>query len=131
MAENAIATTQYGDLKGTIAIDGFDGLPIDSLYSSASIPKGYYPVGIRIHGSHGPSKSLSVKARVLCVDTDQTGKTPDEIRTFGTQSHELHTFEFEAEISLDSILKLIKRYDIVLLSKVTRGTQVKIQEIQD
>ena len=132
MAEDAKAATQYGDLTGTIAIDGFNGLLIDGLLVlRSSVPTGYHPVGIRIYGSPRQEELPLMKAKVLCVDTGQTGETPDEIRAFGKANGELHTFEFDADLDLDSILKSVKRYDIVLLSKLTRDTQVKIQPIQD
>ncbi|WP_145207177.1 hypothetical protein [Planctomycetes bacterium TBK1r] len=132
MTEPATASTQYGDLKGTICIDGHNGLSIDDLLQKADVPKGYRPIGIRISGSSkNRGEKPSVRAKVLCVDTDQTGFTSDGIRSFGKEHGELHTFEFDAEIDLDMIVSLIKRYSIVLLSKLTRGIDVKIQPIQD
>ena len=131
MTEDAKASTQYGDLKGTIAIDGHNGLSIDQLVTRAEVPKGYRPIGLRIYGFSRGKDGPTVKAKVLCVDTDQTGTTPDEIQRFGREHGEVHTFEFDADVDLDAIAKLIKRYDVVLLSKLTRDFHVKIQPSQD
>jgi hypothetical protein len=132
MAEEAKAATQYGDIKGTISADGFDGIRIDDLYVRAEVPKGYQPIGMRIAGSKREKNGeLRIRARVLCVDTDQTGSAPDEIKKFGRENGELHTFEFDAEIEIDDILRLVKRYDIVLIDKIARGIDVKIQPIDD
>lgn len=131
MTQKAAASTQYGDLRGTIAIDGHSGLRVDELIQTAQVPKGYHPIAIRIYGFATKDDSPSVKAKLLCVDVEQTGKSPDEIRKFGRQNGELHTFEFDAEIDLAAIAPLIKRYDIVLTSKLVRDSEVRIQPIQD
>lgn len=131
MTEPAKASTQYGDLDGTIAIDGYNGLTVDALIQRADIPKGYCPIGLRIYGFSRDKTGPSVKAKVLCVDTDQTGPSPDDIRRFGSDNGELHTFEFDAEVDLSEFTKLVKRYDVVLLSRITRGIEVKVQPIRD
>lgn len=131
MAEDAKASTQYGDVRGTIAIDGHSGLPIDQLVARAAVPSGYRPIGLRIYGFSRRNDGPTVNAKVLCVDTDQTGTTPDEIQRFGRKNGELHTFEFDADVDFGAIVRLIKRYDVVLLSKLTSDCHVKIQPIHD
>jgi hypothetical protein len=132
MADDAKAATQYGDVKGTISVDGFSGIRIDDLYVRADVPSGYQPIGMRIAGSRRDENGeLTIRASVLCVDTDQTGTKPDEIRRFGSENGELHTFEFDAQVDIAEILRCVKRYDIVLLGKITRGISVKIQPTDD
>jgi hypothetical protein len=131
MTEDAKATTQYGDLTGTIAIDGHNGLSIDKLVNNAQVPTGYQPIGLRIHGLSRSNGGYTVKAKLLCVDTEQTGSTPDNIRFFGRNKGEVHTFEFNADVDLETIAALIKRIDVVLLPNFTKDFLVKIQPIQD
>lgn len=131
MGNEAEAETQYGDLTGTIAIDGHSGLSIDGLLVTADVPDGYHPVGLRIYG-FGPSQNiLSPRARVLCVDKSQAGENVDEIRKTGAADGKLITFEFDAELDVEALQSQIKRYDIVLTAKFTRGFRVEIQPVQD
>ena len=132
MADDAKAATQYGDIKGTISADGFSGIRIDDLYVRAEVPNRYQPIGMRIAGSRRDKNGeLTLRARVLCVDTDQTGTKPVNIKRFGSDHGELHTFEFDAQVDIDEILRYVKRYDIILLGKITRGISVKIQPTDD
>lgn len=131
MSEPAIATTQYGDFKGTIALDGFDGLAVFDLLKSWKIPKGYWPVGINIYGfgdSEEEPDNLELKAKVLCVDNEQVGgQGPTAIGNFCKSNDKLTTFAFDAEIDLIKLAKALKRLDIVLLSKIVGEAEVRRQ----
>ena len=131
LTEPAKASVQYGDLKGTVAIDGYNGLSIDDTILTASVPKGYRPIGLRLYGFGKGNNSPSIKAKVLCVDTDQTGSPPDAIRGFGKANGVLHAFEFDATFDLATFAKLVKRFDVVLLSKLVRDIEICVQPIED
>lgn len=94
MTNPAVASTQYGDFKGSISLDGFDGLTVFDLIKESERPKGYWPVRysdlwIRRRGAHQIHHlSQNLKASVLCVDIEQTGPgqtksqiTADRIRS--------------------------------------------------
>lgn len=129
MTNPAKASTQYGDFKGTIMLDGFNGLDVFELIKQSDRPKGYWPIGIRIFG-FAPSLP-TLKAKVLCVDIEQTGSSPDEISKYCRNHPELHTFEFDAEIDVLHFVSRLKRLDIVLLSRLVDHTEVRIQTIDD
>ena len=136
MTDPAIASTQYGDLKGTIAIDGHNGLSVRDLYETAEIPKGYWPVSIQICGFAKPGKEGEgqpprLSAYVLCVDTEQVGLGPDKIVQYCRENPELHTFSFPATIDFMKLVSKLKRLDIVLHSKITRDAEVRIQHVDD
>ena len=126
VTESARALTQYGDLKGTIAIDGHNGLSVYDVIRNAAIPNRYQSIGLRIYGFSRGAEGPSVKAKELCVDTDQTGNGQDDIRRFGNATGERHTFEFDAQIDLEHLTRIVKRYDIVLLAEFTCGIEVKV-----
>jgi hypothetical protein len=136
MTRPAKASTQYGDFSGTISLDGFNGLSVFDLIRKSDRTKGYWPIGIRIYGygKSGRSEDSSlpvIKAKVLCVDVDQTGLGADEIAKYCREHPQLHTFEFDAELDVMYFLSQIKRLDIVLLSKLVDDTEVRIQPIDD
>lgn len=132
MGEPARATAQYDDVRGTIAIDGHRGLSIRELYTSAQIPKGYYPVGLEIfahslEGDKAQTTEKNTSAHVLCVDAEQAGKGPDEIQKYCRENAELPVFRFPATIDFDRMLCELKRVDVVLLSRMTGDAKVVVQ----
>jgi hypothetical protein len=136
MTNPATASTQYGDFKGTISLDGFNGLTVFDLIKKSDRTKDYWPIGIRIYGfsesgSSEPPSLPTVKAKVLCVDIDQTGLGPDKISEYCRNHRELHTFEFDAEIDVMDFLSQLKRLDIVLLERLVDDAEVRIQPIRD
>jgi hypothetical protein len=135
MTHPAKASTQYGDLTGTISIDGFNGLTIFDLIKSSDKPAGYWPIGLRIYGlaNHrtGQEQSPRLSARVLCVDIEQVGRGPDEIAEYVRTHSEIHTFEFDAEIEILDLFAKLKRLDVVLISRIVGNAEVRIQPVQD
>ena len=136
MTNPATASTQYGDFKGSIAIDGHNGLSIHDLFQTAEIPSGYYPVSVQIcgfaqPGIEGQGQPPRLSAYVLCVDTEQTGTGPDDIARYCRENPELHTFRFPATIDFMDLVTRLKRLDIFLHSKLTREAEVRIQPVDD
>ena len=136
MTNPARAATQYGDFRGTIAIDGFDGLSVFDMIESSPIPAGYWPVGLRIYGFAKPGvggegQPPKLTAKILCVDTEQVGSGPDAVLEYARNNTELHTFELDAEIDFLTLVTKLKRIDVVLLSKLTEDAEVRIQPVQD
>lgn len=136
MTNPATASTQYGDFKGTISIDGFDGLTVFDLIKKSERTKDYWPIGIRINGFSESDATESaplpkLMATVLCVDIEQTGLGPDKISEYCRNNRELHTFEFDAEIDIIQFMSEIKRLEVVLLSRLVEDAEVRIQPIRD
>lgn len=132
MLEDAIATTHYGDFAGTISVDGFNGLDVTDIISLADIPRGYWPVGLRISGhSDREGKLPRFSATALCVDEEQAGKTPGEIQAYANRSAELHVFEFDFTLEFADVLKMLKEVNIVLISRLVERATVKIQPKND
>ena len=68
MARESRASVQYGDMRGTIAIDGWDGI---SALSFGGAGKGYWPVGIELYGEPDrKGAKMDWYVHVLAVDVD-------------------------------------------------------------
>ena len=119
MGEEQQASTQYGDLKGTIQVDGWDGLTV--LSAGAGCPKGYWPVAVKFYGeptSRGGELSLDVM--VLAVDESiLDGKGPDAVRRYARANGRIPVFAFDRKFDLPRAMKLIKRLSIMMQDKAT------------
>ena len=127
MSESAIATTQYGDLKGTVSIDGFDGPFLRILGQKSNMPPGYTPVGISIYTSE-PSKRGFLSVDIYAVDSNVGGISGDDIRHYSKAHDTIPVFQFNAQVEVADLLPYIKRLHIVAATKTIRGTQMVVLE---
>jgi len=128
MSEPAVASTQYCDLQGTVSIDGHDGPFLLDLARRSKMPKGYFPIGLSIYGGapltvDGDSKNWRIC--VLAVDAD-IGGADGSLLDYARTVESVPAFRFSVEISMQELLSLMKRLDIVALYKGLGGKPVKI-----
>ena len=129
--DNEKASTQYGDIKGTISIDGFEGPILEKLRSRSNMPKGYVAVGFAINSYARQRKSgvsHSVSITVYGADSDQMGIGPDGWREYLKNNNEVSVFAFDAEISIDELLEMMKIITIKGWHKVISSASVRILE---
>ena len=112
------ADTQYGDLKGTISLDGWDGLSV--LGAGGCCPKGYWPVGLQFYGEPiNPGAEIEYDACVFAVDTSilDPGHPATMVSRYAKEHGQIPVFRFDAKVSLEVLLKSCKRVAIVLADK--------------
>lgn len=128
MSREAKGTTQYGDLHGTVSVDGFDHLMATDL--RAKLPIGYRPIGIELHcSSRQKGGNLSIAVYVLGVDCEiLDGAGPDAVRSFAKESDEIPVFRFPSDLTLEDILPHVKRLNIVLQDRSTKGKPLMVAE---
>ena len=111
MSEPIVATTQYGDLKGTVSADNADhGELLTAIAAKAGMPKGYFPVGFQMSAT-----GHRFHATVYAVDA-QVAVTPDELTAHAKGRDDLPVFAFRSTIEPAAFLELLastKRLSIV------------------
>jgi len=127
MTTEAKASTRYGDLKGTISIDGFEHLMFHTFPGAA---KGYQPVGLEISYSvREKGDTPSIQISLLAVDRDTLkGSGPNAVFKQAKESGELKVFRFRTKLTLDRLLPHIKRMEIVLNDESSSDMPLMIQE---
>jgi len=111
------AEVQYGDLRGTVAVDGYEGAEIHSFATACGLPGMYFPVALALHGT-------GLAVTIYAVHHDEVGGTAEEIINHIKQRSEdgpLPVYAFEAEKGLPELLKYVKRLSIVAKSRKIIG----------
>jgi hypothetical protein len=133
MSKPFIASTQYGDLKGTVSVDGFQGPFLQELMTKANMPSGYITVGLTSYlGRPRPhDKELSDRFITFSLVAARADEWDiDKICREARQEGQLNVFRFDLEdLTAGEVLKLIKRLDVKLL---LRGFEdIRITEFED
>ena len=128
MATEARAAVQYGDMRGTISIDGWDGIAAVSL--GAGVPKGYWPIGLEIYGQpNRKGGDLDPTIYLLAVDCEVVGGIgPEFVSKYAKETETIPVFQFPTKLKMVDLLPLIKRLSIVLQDKTVRDTPLMITE---
>jgi hypothetical protein len=116
MAEQFVAETQYGDLTGTISLDGHESAPLAELAEFCGVPEGYFPIGIAVYGIPYPSINEGLfPIRVVAVRKDEAGDSLEAV----TRYHEAHgvvpRYEFFARVDPAELASRFKRLQICAL----------------
>ena len=119
MGEQIRARVQYGDMRGTIAIDGWDGMATVSLGGQRA--NGYWPVGIEFYCE--PEKKggkFREHVYLLCVDAGiLDGSGPDAVKKYARENGELPVFRFLTTLKMQDVIGNVKRLSIVLQDRST------------
>lgn len=123
MTEILTASTQYSDLVGTIALDGYSGSFLRPLASQA-VPAGYVPVGLELWtqepGTPGTG-SASMSVTLFAVEASVVGADPDAIRAFAAKNQTVPVRRFEVALPFTEVVALMKRCHIVVADRHLLG----------
>jgi hypothetical protein len=128
-----VASTKYGDLKGTVSVDGFEGPFLDELSKKANIPEGYIPVGLTFHlGKTGTydqgEKKEFIRFSLVAARADESNF--DVICREATSTSKMNVYSFDLDgVNAEEILALVKRVDIKLIHY--RLQDINIMEYED
>lgn len=116
MQEIFRSSTQYGDLKGNITIDGFDG---NNLHDFAQVngvnTSQYFPIGLNIYIGENGFQNISIVA--IDLGAVGIGSTYDNIKTYIDSNEEIDVKKFDCpNATLDDYLKMCKRFSIAAAS---------------
>ena len=117
MSETIVASTQYGDFKGTLSIDQADGRDLLRLLAArAKVPKGYCPVGFSVAAvGGGGHPGHRWYLTVFAVDV-QIAATGQEL---------VPVFEFREPMQPSELAELLvqgmKRFSMVATTRLMEG----------
>jgi hypothetical protein len=135
MPEDFIASTQYDDLKGTIAIDEFQAIGTQSfsllemLADHADMPEGHIIVGFEIH-SATPMKLEDhgiMIYNVVSVRPEDVGHGINQWKEYADAHGELPVHRFRGRVNFDDFRRLIHRLDIRVAVSGLEGVNVQVQ----
>lgn len=118
MPERLVASTQYQDAEGSVAIDWPSGIEIHDLAKDLGIDTGrYFPVAIEVYNGEGFES-----VHIYAVDRQIAGETADDIIKYG-RSHggTLPVRKFHTDASLSDLVKRTKRFSLIAINRVAKG----------
>lgn len=123
MADPFVAAVQYGDLRGTVALDGHSGSPLYELAAKTCMPGGFFPVGFSLRRLN-PNDDGTIPFRIVAVQCDEVGKTMDEVIKYAQSHEEVPVYSFDGKLPLEEFSSLFKRFDMKVLTKNLRDANV-------
>lgn len=127
MGEAFVAATQYGDLKGTVSADGYDGSFLLELIPKASMPSGYRPVGLTcyVEGPRAGQEECFIHFSLAAVPVKRPEKWDlSIILSEAKKVGELEVHTFDLDVTVEEVLTLIKRLDLKVIEKSFRGLTI-------
>jgi hypothetical protein len=116
MQEIFTSSTQYGDIKGNVTIDGFSSGNLHDFAKDNSINTNqYFPVGIKIYRGENGHESISI----IAVDTAAVGigTTYDNIKDYFDQNEDVDVKRIDLpNATFEDYLKKCKRFSIAAAS---------------
>ena len=110
MGESFIASAQYGDLKGTVSIDGHQtGGPLEELARHTCMKTGFFPVGFGMNGLD-PDDQGRVAITIFAVDVREVGVTVDQIKAYVAENGDLPVTGFRGAIDIGTFGQYFKRF---------------------
>ena len=123
MSERFIASTQYGDLKGTAAFDGHEGPPLWELAKLTDMPKGYVPLGFELFRL-SPMDNGKVPFTLVAAPTEKYGSKIQDIIDTAGQTGQIHLHRFEGELAPERFEAYFKRTDIKVIQKAFENVEI-------
>ena len=126
MAWPIVASTQYGDFKGTVSIDEVDGVELlQLLRKRAKVARDYWPVGFSVAAvGTGRHPEHSWHLTVYAVDA-QIAAGGQGIADYAQQNDRVPVFEFSEMIApselAELLMKSIKRFEMVAATRLLEG----------
>lgn len=111
------ASTTYGDYKGTISIDGYNGGILHDIFRDRKLDEQYFPIAFELNDSSIASSSLDLKANafltIYALDKKIVGDNFDKIETcINNNSDQVKVKEFKISLTCEELKRYIKRMNI-------------------
>lgn len=128
MPEKFVASVQYGDFEGTIAIDGHEGGFLQELAARATeMPKGYWPVGFRMWNPYKLGEDGSIPLTIVAACCAEVGENFEEMSSYHEKHGELPVYRFDSRINFAELISLMKRLDITAVGKAFCKMNIVVQ----
>lgn len=109
MKNEISASVQYGDISGEISFDGFKGALLVEIAKQCGIDlENNFPLALKLRKGEFGNSSIDLFA----CNKSEYGENIDVIRKKALLNGEIEVKKFELSISVDELLKKIKRLEI-------------------
>ena len=115
MGDSFVATVQYGDMKGTVAIDGHDGGPLEGDLI-AHVKQGFLPIGFGLYRLD-TDENGDLPFVVYAVEAELVGETAKEINSYASEHGKLPVVGFHGKILASEFGKFFKRFSLCAQSR--------------
>lgn len=113
------ATVQYGDFRGSAALDSHGGGEVHAMAKAYGVPERYFPVGLSWYAEPlGIASDGKVRLTIYAVDTSIHGHSADDIVNSLRGNPRIPVKAFPVEIPGIELRKYIKRLNVVLKSRL-------------
>jgi hypothetical protein len=129
MSTPVTASTQYGDLVGTVEIDGHDTTPLSRLVSLTNMPPYFCPIGLEI--SLFDFFDDEVAFALLAYDSRTVGCGPEEMRAYIERHGELPVRRFLGTFRPTTAHRFFKRCSIVAVDSRTIEVSDKLSVLEE
>lgn len=116
--EKVTSATQYGDLKGTISLDGYSGSFLHDLKKKINVPEKYFPLGLEVYAGEPGTNHSYLSMTLYAADTTLVGNNADAIKAFAASKGNIEVESFEVKLPIGEILPLIKRCSVVVCDRL-------------
>jgi hypothetical protein len=125
MPKRAAAVTRYGDLVGTVEIDGHTAPPLEDLAVMANVPLNYCPIGVEI--SLFETFDSVIYFAILAYDSENVGCGPDDAIAYVQAHGRLPVRRFLGRLQSSSAHRFFKRCLIVAVDSRSMAVANKLQ----
>jgi hypothetical protein len=126
--DKAVAATQYGDLSGSIVLDGYTHSFLHALGKKAGIPPGHFAVGLELSALEPGKTHQHISVRILAVEMSRVGADGDAIKAFAEGHRAVPVKPFEIDVPVAEVIPLIKRCSIVISDRLLGGKPMTVEE---
>ena len=120
------ASTQYGDLRGEVAIDGYSGPPLSEMSELVNVPEEYFPIGFYLFGGEGTFPAGTILLSVAAVEKAEYGKSVDEISK-NVKGDKIHARAYSEQVKFEDIFKHIKRLHLTAISRAFKDVMIEYE----
>ena len=126
MAQKLMATTQYGDLSGTVSIDGQMGQFLSQFGAAAGMSKDSFIISFSLRSRTLHAESVEID--LFSVDAEIAGGNYEALQATATQQGHLTVFRTPVVVPIAKLMDQIKNLNIAVSLKGFDGIPLKIQE---
>jgi hypothetical protein len=119
MPEPLIASTQYGDMLGTVQFDGHEAAPLEELAALTEMPPNFCAIAITMGLPN--TEEEKVPFSILAYDYNLLGMAPNSIENYIDQNGQLPLVEYKSHFLFSQFDEYFKRWSLAAYHKSVAG----------
>lgn len=128
MSDTFTASTQYGDLTGTVSFDGYDGDFLNQIAAKSDVPEDQFPIGFGINSLWSDENgTVRMSIDVIAVPCKTVGESVVAMLAYEREHGELPAKRYDCSLTFAELLPLMNRMNICARAKELESANVQIQ----